>query len=405
MLWLQVRKTQDAKLWTNISFLWGMAVTLIETLHIQVCVALGCISQSWMPCAAIGWATERAEYCAVRGGGGALYLLCALPFNLCSQQNEWLSRATQHPRLQHPADDSAPRRRGREKKKCRTEKGRCTDEKRLKGEEEHRRSKSWKWKELSKHHCLPEDHCSCTKSGAVRPTLSKAVSERGKGAGGEKEVIWRADLINLDKQGWEPQEPLCRQIKLHTGKVPSDHRSEPASSEEWRKTDVQELSCWFPWGEASHRNSDYCTAEYSSSLRCPRPKSSSVLPRTCRLPVNVFSACTPTARQLNTLMVDAKGRNMKCLTFFLMLPESVKSKSSKSSKKGNASGSSKLPPVCYEIITLRSKKKKKMAADIFPTKKPASTTTVQQYQQQNLNNNNTIQNCNWQGLYSTIRER
>lgn len=50
-----------------------------------------------------------------------------------------------------------------------------------------------------------------------------------------------------------------------------------------------------------------------------------------------------------------------------------------------------------------------MAADIFPTKKPASTTTttttVQQYQQQNLNNNNTIQNCNWQGLYSTIRER
>lgn len=46
-----------------------------------------------------------------------------------------------------------------------------------------------------------------------------------------------------------------------------------------------------------------------------------------------------------------------------------------------------------------------MSGDIFPTKKPASTTTVQQYQQQNLNNNNTIQNCNWQGLYSTIRER
>uniref|UniRef100_A0A1A8RSY4 BTB (POZ) domain containing 3b n=1 Tax=Nothobranchius rachovii TaxID=451742 RepID=A0A1A8RSY4_9TELE len=108
-------------------------------------------------------------------------------------------------------------------------------------------------------------------------------------------------------------------------------------------------------------------------------------------------------------MVDAKGRNMKCLTFFLMLPESVKSKSSKSAKKGNTSGSSKLPPVCYEIIALRSKKKKKMSAEIFPTKKPASstttTTTVQQYQQQNLNNNNTIQNCNWQGLYSTIRER
>ncbi|KAG9339047.1 hypothetical protein JZ751_024242 [Albula glossodonta] len=47
-----------------------------------------------------------------------------------------------------------------------------------------------------------------------------------------------------------------------------------------------------------------------------------------------------------------------------------------------------------------------MAAEIFPTKKPATTTnTVQQYQQQNLNNNNTIQGCNWQGLYPTIRER
>ncbi|TRY65429.1 hypothetical protein DNTS_021899 [Danionella cerebrum] len=105
-------------------------------------------------------------------------------------------------------------------------------------------------------------------------------------------------------------------------------------------------------------------------------------------------------------MVDAKGRNMKCLTFLLMLPESVKSKSSKGSKKGSPSSSSKLPPVCYEIITLKSKKKKKMAAEIFPMKKPVSSaTTVEQYQQQNLNNNNTIQCCNWQGLYSTIRER
>lgn len=135
------------------------------------------------------------------------------------------------------------------------------------------------------------------------------------------------------------------------------------------------------------------------------PQSPSVLHCTCQPLLNDFSACAPTARQLNTLMVDAKGRNMKCLTFFLMLPESVKSKSSKSSKKANASGSSKLPPVCYEIITLRSKKKKKMAADIFPTKKPVTSATVQHYQQQNLNNNNTIQNCNWQGLYSTIRER
>ncbi|XP_064173754.1 BTB/POZ domain-containing protein 3 isoform X1 [Anguilla rostrata] len=103
-------------------------------------------------------------------------------------------------------------------------------------------------------------------------------------------------------------------------------------------------------------------------------------------------------------MVDAKGRNMKCLTFFLMLPESVKSRSSKGAKKGSPT-SSKLPPVCYEIITLKTKKKKKMAAEVFPAKKPSATTTVQQYQQQNLNNNNTIQSSNWQGLYPTIRER
>lgn len=42
--------------------------------------------------------------------------------------------------------------------------------------------------ERSKHRCLPEDHCSCTKSGAVRPTLSKAVSERSEGTDGEK--VW-----------------------------------------------------------------------------------------------------------------------------------------------------------------------------------------------------------------------
>ncbi|XP_074174402.1 BTB/POZ domain-containing protein 3 isoform X4 [Rhinolophus sinicus] len=115
-------------------------------------------------------------------------------------------------------------------------------------------------------------------------------------------------------------------------------------------------------------------------------------------------------------MVDDKEKNMKCLTFFLMLPETVKNRSKKSSKKtntssnsssGSSSGSSKLPPVCYEIITLKTKKKKKMAADIFPRKKAAnsSSTTVQQYHQQNLSNNNLIPAPNWQGLYPTIRER
>ena len=52
-----------------------------------------------------------------------------------------------------------------------------------------------------------------------------------------------------------------------------------------------------------------------------------------------------------------------------------------------------------------------MAAELFPTKKPAPVSTqtsgsaVQQYQQQNISNNNTIQGCNWQGLYPSIRER
>lgn len=259
--------------------------------------------------------------------------------------------------------------------------------------------KSGKWRELSKQRCLPKDHCSCTKSGAVRPTLSEAVSERGKGA--EEKKKWFEELISslwtsrdgnpgsLSVSRSNFTQKKCLQITglnllLYSSEENVQNKSYPVGS--WKvKPHTGRLHIQLSW--------------------CPLRKSPSVLPRTCLILVNVFSACAPTAQQLNTLMVDAKGRNMKCLTFFLMLPESVKSKSSKSTKKGNASGSSKLPPVCYEIITLRSKKKKKMAADIFPTKKTASTTTVQQYQQQNLNNNNTIQNCNWQGLYSTIRER
>ncbi len=48
-----------------------------------------------------------------------------------------------------------------------------------------------------------------------------------------------------------------------------------------------------------------------------------------------------------------------------------------------------------------------MAADLFPAKKlpTVAPTAVQQYQQQNISNNNTIQGCNWQGLYPSIRER
>uniref|UniRef100_A0A8C5UVV5 BTB domain-containing protein n=1 Tax=Microcebus murinus TaxID=30608 RepID=A0A8C5UVV5_MICMU len=79
--------------------------------------------------------------------------------------------------------------------------------------------------------------------------------------------------------------------------------------------------------------------------------------------------------------------------------ETVKSRSKESSKKANtSSSSSKLPPVCYEIITLKTKKKKQMAADIFPRRKP-------QRHQQNLSNNDLVPAPNWQGLRPTIRER
>lgn len=50
-----------------------------------------------------------------------------------------------------------------------------------------------------------------------------------------------------------------------------------------------------------------------------------------------------------------------------------------------------------------------MAGELFAAKKlpsvAATATAVQQYQQQNISNNNTVQGCNWQGLYPTIRER
>lgn len=149
---------------------------------------------------------SRALCCEGKWGEqGGLYLLCALPFNLCSQQNECLIRATRHPRIQHPADDSAPWRRGRgEKNKCWRDKDKSTDEERVREEETHGRSKSGKWRELCKHRCLSKDHCSCTKSGAVKPTPQQSSEwERQRSRGGKK-VIWRADPIILDEQGWEP---------------------------------------------------------------------------------------------------------------------------------------------------------------------------------------------------------
>lgn len=378
-------------------------------MHIQVCAALGCIGQSWMRGTAIGWAEERAVYCAVYcavrgglgGGGGGLSISSALPHStsVVSRTSGWAEHHSIHGDSILQMTPLHGGEGGKKKTKCWGEKRGSADEERLRGDEKRgvRVGSERNWVNIVA--CLRTTAAVLNLGLSGQPSAKRWAREAREQ---RRKVIWRADLITLDQQGWEPWDPLRQQIKLCTGKVPLDPRSEPASSEEWRKRTKQ--ASYLVGSQKVRPHTGTPTTAKQTSCR-PFPKSPPVLPRTCLLLVNVFSARARTARQLNTLMVDAKGRNMKCLTFFLMLPESVKSKSSKSSKKGNASGGSKLPPVCYEIITLRSKKKKKMAADIFPTKKPASTTTVQQYQQQNLNNNNTIQNCNWQGLYSTIRER
>lgn len=173
MLLLHVKEPQTVKPEINISFLWGMAVTLIEfnwhsLLHIQVCAAIGCISQSWMLCVAIGWAPERAMYCAERGWGVVVVVggvssassssssLSALSHStsVVSRMRGWAERsntastATASCRglLLHGGEEG--------------ERGRV-GEKRVdphmkreqRGEGKHRRSKSAKWKELIKQRC------------------------------------------------------------------------------------------------------------------------------------------------------------------------------------------------------------------------------------------------------------
>lgn len=125
---------------------------------------------------------ESRALCCEGWGEGGLNLLCALPFNLCSQQNERLSGAAQRPRLRHPADDSAPWRRRRERSRRWRERGSPADEERLRGGEVHSGSESGKWRELSKQRGLSEEHCSCTKSGAVRqtPSAERWVEEAGE---------------------------------------------------------------------------------------------------------------------------------------------------------------------------------------------------------------------------------
>lgn len=113
------------------------------------------------------------------------------------------------------------------------------------------------------------------------------------------------------------------------------------------------------------------------------------------------------------------GRIMKLLTFFLLLPESLK----RTRKSGKQPG--KLP-ACYEIVTLSLKKK--MAAELYPASintnlpnsnstavTPANKKTIVQVTQtattptatatqQNINNNN-VETASWQSTHPTLRER
>lgn len=110
---------------------------------------------------------------------------------------------------------------------------------------------------------------------------------------------------------------------------------------------------------------------------------------------------------------------MRCLTYLLLLPETLK----KSRKVGRL-------PLCYELLalSLTSKKKQKMAAELFPAANtnlsggttvadaektkavqvkqaagggsPATSPTTQQ----NINNNN-VEPPSWQCSHPTLRER
>lgn len=115
---------------------------------------------------------------------------------------------------------------------------------------------------------------------------------------------------------------------------------------------------------------------------------------------------------------------MRCLTYLLLLPETLK----KSKKVGKLPGRL---PVCYEILTLsltsKNKQKQKMAAELYPTANTnlsngttvADTEKTKEVQvslaggssaattpttQQNINNNN-VDPPSWQCSHPTLRER
>lgn len=113
------------------------------------------------------------------------------------------------------------------------------------------------------------------------------------------------------------------------------------------------------------------------------------------------------------------GRIMKCLTFLLLLPETLKKIKKGTKRPGKL-------PACYEIVTLSLKKK--MAAELYPastnTNLPHSgaaivavgskksivqvtetvTAAVTTTTQQNISNNN-VEPCSWQSSHPTLRER
>lgn len=107
---------------------------------------------------------------------------------------------------------------------------------------------------------------------------------------------------------------------------------------------------------------------------------------------------------------------MKCLTFFLLLPETFK-KSKKSGGGGGRAGG-KVQAACYEIVPLALKRK--MAAELYPaqhTDIPDNAATAKKNALQitphssppppplhNLNNNH-IDTDHWQSSHPTLRER
>ncbi|XP_056616579.1 BTB/POZ domain-containing protein 6-A isoform X1 [Triplophysa dalaica] len=115
------------------------------------------------------------------------------------------------------------------------------------------------------------------------------------------------------------------------------------------------------------------------------------------------------------------GRIMKCVTFLLLLPETLKKLKSASKHSGRL-------PVCYNVLTISLKER--MAGELYPVNDHASvqkngtvmlslsekkrnvepvaqtTTTIATTPtaEQNINNNN-VEISTWQSLHPTLRER